>query len=130
MESLTKYYGASILVSASVINSTSHFHLNGINYRCIGNVAVVGKKQYVKTYEIIPFADSPKIKTINLFEESNERLFCQLMFDAALAENLLNQVLDIDPSDKLALMRLELAKQLAMNTDIDNWNYYETPTTK
>ena len=89
---------------------------------------MVGKKQYVKIYEIIPFVDSPKIKTIHLFERSNECLFCQHLFDAAFAENLLNQVLNIDPSDKLALMRLELAKQL--NAGEENWNFFETPTTK
>lgn len=101
VESLTKYYGASILLTQ---DSLSRFDNPGpFNFRYLGQVQVKGKHEPVGLLECFD-GDSPeqvekKSATLELFREGLD-LYLAKDFPGAL--NAFQQVLQENPTDKIA----------------------------
>lgn len=124
IESLTKHYGVSILLSeASIAKLTNptEFH-----FRYLGEVQVKGKKQALKIYECfdgdLPEIVNLKLTTLSLFEEGIQHYFNQSFTQAALA---FKSVLKQNPVDSPAKLFLNKAGRLITNGVDDDWTGVE-----
>ncbi|KAG2392626.1 hypothetical protein C9374_011351 [Naegleria lovaniensis] len=126
LESLTKQLNAHILVTKQIIDTTPMVRESF--FRKIGNIAVVGKNQGIQVYEVIPFDDSPKKNTKDLFEKAMDHLYDRDKFNIGEAISLLKQILTIDPEDELCKMRLITAESLL--NDCSQWTYCDRLTKK
>ncbi|KAL9647576.1 hypothetical protein ABK040_006932 [Willaertia magna] len=129
VESLTKHFGAGILVTKQVIDS-SLIEINKNIYRKIGNVAVVGKKCDVELIEIFP-EYSTKYVTREIFEKGVSNLFDINHLNVENALIYFNKVLEMDKDDTSAKLRKELCEDLLrFEQDLGKWNCVELLKTK
>ena len=129
MEGLTKYYGASVLVSADTLMATDH--PEQFKYRYLGRVQVKGKKEPVGIYDLYE-ADSEEIiklksKSLELFEQGL-RLYYQQDFETAI--NRFQAVLQIYPNDKAAQLYLKNSEKLEKEGVPENWEGVEMMMSK
>lgn len=124
MEGLTKYYGAHLILSDSVLQELRQ--PDSFHHRFLGDVVVKGKKQITGIYDIYE-ADPPgmfakKHQTREMFERGlkayNERSFEEAT--AAFA-----QVLTVHPEDKAAQIYLNNAVKYYSDGVHDNWSAVE-----
>ena len=111
IESLTKIFGANILVSEHSLNGMgSVTNKERANFRFLGKVLVKGKKEFLGIYEC--FSDNAveviqlKIATKSLFETGMAHYFAN---EFSKAETFLSEVLKENPADLAAEM---LVKEL------------------
>ena len=106
LEDLTKYYGVSLLISHHTLtrlhNSTDY------SIRFIEKVKVKGKSKAVAVFEVFD-GDEPKIKESKLATKSifEEGLFLYYQHSMKEAVERFEQVLNINPSDKVAQIYLK-----------------------
>ena len=125
IENLTKFYGASILlseISRNNIPSTEAFH-----FRYLGQVQVKGKQQSIKIYECydgdIPSVFKLKQQTQTTFELGIQHYFNKRFSEAAL---VLEEVIQQNSEDLPAKLYLEKAKDLAEKGVSEYWTGVET----
>ena len=129
IESLTKYYGASILLSEdslNIIESTDEF-----NFRYLGKVLVKGKKNPVGIYEC-PDGDEleskeNKLRTATEFETGLTYFFDQNFAEAAAS---FNQVVKINPKDHVARLFLNKSARYIQEGVSKDWTGTESFDTK
>ncbi|HMZ61865.1 MAG TPA: adenylate/guanylate cyclase domain-containing protein, partial [Leptospiraceae bacterium] len=129
IEGLTKYFGASLLVSGETFRLVRHkekFH-----YRILDTVKVKGKSSSVQVVEI--FDGFPKekaalyIKTKSAFEsavaEYQNREFSKCIIE-------FQKILEINPNDKASQIYLNRAKHFLEFGVPDEWTGIESMTEK
>lgn len=120
VEGLTKYFGASILISfdvLSTIETPGNFH-----YRYLGKVKVKGKQEPLSVYD---FYDGEGEKTIAMLEKT------KVIFEEALkayydkrfakAGELFQNVLKVNPTDRAAKLYLDQTLSYAQNGVPNDW---------
>lgn len=124
IESLTKYYGTSILlseVSLKKIKNLDEFH-----FRYLGEVQVKGKQKPLKIYECFD-ADLPEIVKLKLTTLQLFNTGIQHYFNQAFAQAIFNfeEIVQQNPADKTAQLFLHKARQLAKMGVAENWTGVE-----
>ena len=129
IESLTKHYGASILLSEDSmekIGKRDTFH-----FRYLGKVQVKGKKEPVGLYECYN-GDAPdvavlKTKTQADFEKGLEQFLHQEFPEASAT---FNKVLKVNPDDHTAQLFLNKSSGYIVTAPPDDWDGVEVMTYK
>ena len=129
LESLTKYYGVSILISEDgfrQIMDKKDFH-----FRYLGKVQVKGKKEPVGIYECIngdiPEMMEQKLSTMVEFEKGLSYFFAKEFPEAAGA---FNKVLKSCPMDETARLFLNKASAYTIKGVPEDWTGVEVMSTK
>jgi adenylate cyclase len=115
VESLTKYYGVSILVSENTRAAAPN-----LAYREIDRVRVMGKTEAVTLYEPQPLA-SPNEATLVLFHESL-KLYRNQQWDLAEMQLLNLQKMTPEPQHHLYNMYLERIQNFRRNPPASDWD--------
>lgn len=129
LESLTKYYGATILLSGdslSQIPDAGQFYL-----RYLGKVQVKGKHAPVDLYECID-GDTPEMfdkkrATLELFKAGTDHFFSK---DFAHASVAFQQILQQNPEDRIVQRFLYKAAQFALDGVPEGWQGVEMMAAK
>ena len=121
LESLTKYYGVSLLISGDVVQRLSQpekYHI-----RFLGRAIVKGRQEAITVCEVLDVEVEPvrslKIQTLHIFEEALEQ-YCQGNF--ANAKVGFEQIVALNPADKPSQLYLERIQALLENSIPANWN--------
>ena len=125
MEGLTKYYGAS-----SVISEDTLLHIKNkdeINHRFLGLVRVKGKSRPLKIYELLDGADSDtnrsKIELKEIFEKGLKHYFDQEFVEAA---SVFKEISLKNPKDLGADNYLRICARLMVDGVDDSWDGVES----
>ncbi len=124
MESLTKYYGANILISE---NSKRKIPLTAnFNFRYLGKVQLKGKKQLISIYECFD-GDAPgliefKKETLAQFNRGLDHFFAK---DFERSVSIFKKIVDVNSSDRVCRFFLERASKYAKNGVAESWNGVE-----
>lgn len=119
LESLTKYYGSSLLVSqhAFAANKEAYPH------RFLGRIKVVGKNVPIEIYEILSAEPDDILEKKNnakpFFEEGLSLYFNKQFAEASVQ---LTHSLKVFPEDKAALHYLQQAAQYMLTGVAENWD--------
>lgn len=120
LESLTKYYGVSLLISEDVVQRLSQpekYHI-----RFLDRAIVKGRQEAITVCEVLDVEVEPvrslKIQTLPIFEEGLEQ-YCQGNF--ANAQVCFEQIVAINPADKPSKLYLERIQSLLENSIPANW---------
>jgi tetratricopeptide (TPR) repeat protein len=107
---LTKDYGASLLISHHTFLQLQNF--NQYAFRIIDRVKVKGKSAEVSVYEVFD-ADLPEIREGKLItkQEFEQALLLYKLGSFTEAAQLFEDVLNINPKDKVAQIYLERCQQ-------------------
>lgn len=120
LESLTKVYGSSILLSSDTLISLDD--PNKYHYRFIDKVRVKGKTEAVSVFEVFdsnsPIIKDLKVKTRGEFERGII-LFYNQQF--AQAYQIFHKILDFNSQDKAALFYMERCEQWQKNESPNGW---------
>lgn len=114
LESLTKLYGVSILISEKTLLNLEEAYK--YNYRFLDRVNVKGKKESVGLFEI--FDGDPeeqkglKKQTKSKFEEA---IFLYFQEKFAAAKQIMSEILQINPEDKVAQFYLQRSDKFQNN---------------
>jgi two-component system sensor histidine kinase ChiS len=121
LESLTKYYGVSLLISGDVVERLSQpekYHI-----RFLDRAIVKGRQEAITVCEVLDVELEPvrslKIQTVPIFEEGLEQ-YSQGNF--ANAKVCFEQIVAISPADKPSQLYLERIQALLENSIPANWN--------
>ena len=121
LESLTKYYGVSLLISGDVVERLSQpekYHI-----RFLDRAIVKGRQEAITVCEVLDVELEPvrslKIQTLPIFEEGLEQ-YSQGNF--ANAKVCFEQIVAISPADKPSQLYLERIQTLLENSIPANWN--------
>jgi len=120
LESLTKYYGVSLLISEDVVQRLSQpekYHI-----RFLDRAIVKGRQEAITVCEVLDVEVEPvrslKIQTLPIFEEGLEQ-YCQGNF--ANAQVCFEQIVALNPADKPSQLYLERIQSLLENSIPANW---------
>ncbi len=129
MEGLTKYYGASSIISEDTLSNIRNE--KEINHRFLGLVRVKGKSNPLKIYELLDGVESEtnrlKIELKDLFEKGLEHYFSQEFVEAA---SVFKTVSLKNPSDLGANKYLRICARLMVDGVDDTWDGVESMVTK
>ena len=121
LESLTKYYGVSLLISGDVVERLSQpekYHI-----RFLDRAIVKGRQEAITICEVLDVEREPvrslKIQTVPIFEEGLEQ-YSQGNF--ANAKVCFEQIVAINPADQPSELYLERIQALLENSIPANWN--------
>ena len=121
LESLTKYYGVSLLISGDVVERLSQpekYHI-----RFLDRAIVKGRQEAVTVCEVLNVEREPvrslKIQTLPIFEEGLEQ-YCQGNFANAIV--CFEQIVALNPDDKPSQLYLKRIQSLLENSIPANWN--------
>lgn len=124
LEGLSKYYGASVIISEDTLIKLSNPSL--FNYRFLDIAKVKGKKQAVYIFELIDAEPEPsrskKIETKPIFVKAAE-YYRNQDFEAAL--DLFVEVQKIHPTDKAANLYIKRCQLIIKNGLPEDWNSTE-----
>jgi class 3 adenylate cyclase/ActR/RegA family two-component response regulator len=128
MESLTKHYGANIIVSEA---SKTTLQRQDFHLRYLGQVQVKGKQKVIRAYECFD-GDDPVIKDlkqghIGIFEEGMEAYLAR---EFAQSTALFDQVLQSNPDDQVAYYFRNRAARYLLDGVADDWDGVEKLTSK
>ncbi len=129
LEGLTKVYGSGILVSDAVIYGLSD--REQYKYRFVDRVTVKGKTTAVSVFEIY---DTETEQTISLKQQTAEvfqqglDLYYQQKFVSA--QKTFQNILQINPEDKVAMLYFKRARKYRMYGAPDGWVGVEALTEK
>jgi two-component system, sensor histidine kinase ChiS len=120
LESLTKVYGASILISGQTLSKLD----NAIDYNCrfIDKVQVKGKTELVAVFEV--YNSNPrdifdlKSQTLGIFEQA---VFCYHNQKISEALPLFQEVLKINQEDRVAMLYIKRCEHLQRNAILEEW---------
>ncbi|MFG6100423.1 adenylate/guanylate cyclase domain-containing protein [Leptothoe sp. ISB3NOV94-8A] len=120
LEGLTKYYGASLLISEEVLGQSSQ--PEQYTFRLLDRVIVKGRQEPITIYEVLE-ADLEtshflKKKTLALYQQA--RKFYQ-EGNWVQAQRYFEQVLKINPIDKTVQFYLERIQQLSQRSFPNGW---------
>ena len=120
LESLTKYYGVSLLISGDVVQRLSQpekYHI-----RFLDRAIVKGRQEAITVCEVLDVEVEPvrslKIQTLPIFEEGLEQ-YCQGNF--ANAKVCFEQIVALNPADRPSQLYLERIQSLLENSIPANW---------
>jgi hypothetical protein len=124
MESLTKHYGANIIVTENSINSLenkANFH-----FRYLGKIQVKGKKQAIKAFECFD-GDSPSVKNLKLndlksFEEGMDNFYAR---EFASAVAIFDNILKNNPQDLVASYFRTRSAEYTISGVLEDWDGVE-----
>ncbi|MGB3510714.1 MAG: adenylate/guanylate cyclase domain-containing protein [Microcoleaceae cyanobacterium] len=121
LESLTKIYGVSILISDSVFNKLEN--PTNYNIRFIDRATVKGRKGAIDLYEVLD-GEEEKIIDLKLKTQKQFALALQLYVQGkwSLAQHYFQQVLNINEADRTALLYLKRIDKLKTQIDPQNWD--------
>ena len=121
LESLTKYYGVSLLISGDVVQRLSQpqkYHI-----RFLDRAIVKGRQEAITVCEVLDVEVEPvrslKIQTLPMFEEGLEQ-YCQGNF--ANAQICFEQIVALNPDDKPSQLYIKRIQSLLENSIPANWN--------
>ncbi len=121
IEGLTKYYGASIIISETTFNDLQN--PQEFTYRFLGQVRVKGKAKGIGIIEILDGKSDEELsifsKSINIFNESYKN-YTQAKFKEALSG--FEEVIKINLNDKAAKLYKERAIYHIQNGVPENWD--------
>ncbi len=124
IESLTKYYKSSLLMSSQTIAHISEPH--SFNLRSLGNVRLKGKHQLLNIIECIDGLCGPefemKVDTMPRFAEAM-KLYQEQHFEKAIP--LFQDILNINPADSTGQHFLNNALKYHRNGVPENWTGVE-----
>lgn len=124
LEGLSKFYGASAIISEDTLIKLSNPAL--FNYRFLDIAKVKGKKQAIYIFELIDAEPEPsrskKMETRPIFVKATE-YYRNQDFDAAL--DLFLEVQNIHPTDKAASIYIKRCQQIIKNGLPEDWNSTE-----
>lgn len=130
LEGLTKFYGVSLLISQQAYEHLTNPELYQLRF--LDRAIVKGRKEPLAVYEVLDAEVEElrnlKLKTQSDFEQGLE-LFTQKE-GLAEAKVCFEKVLNINPSDKTALLYLQRIDLLAKQGVPENWNGVWTFTDK
>ena len=129
LESLTKLYGASILISGQTLIGLNN--ITQYNYRFIDKVKVKGKTELVSVFEI--FDSNPpelidlKIRTRSNFEQG---VVLYNNYEISQAYQLFQNVLQLNERDRAAQLYIRRCEQLQNNMLPEEWEKIEEENQK
>jgi two-component system sensor histidine kinase ChiS len=129
LEGLTRFYGASILISETTLSRIEDS--SRYNYRLLGKVRVKGKNNAILVYEV--FDGDPeniaelKLQTKSSFENGLELYYQQEFAEASVQ---FKNVLKINPEDKTARLYLEHSAQFMVKGVPTDWDGVEEVSEK
>ncbi|MGB3756234.1 MAG: ATP-binding protein [Rivularia sp. (in: cyanobacteria)] len=120
LESLTKFYGVSLVISQQALQQLSK--PEEYQMRFLDRVIVKGRSEAIAIYEILD-GELPEIRDLKLlsladFENGLESYRCG---DCLKAKEYFEKVLVVNPEDKAAALYLERVEQLQSNGVPENW---------
>jgi two-component system sensor histidine kinase ChiS len=123
LESLTKYYGSSLLVSQNVLLANKETYPT----RFLGKIKVVGKTQTIEIYEILSAEpdeiSEKKNASKSFFEEGLQLYFNKKFAEASVA---FTQSLKAFPNDKAALHYLQESAHYMLTGVPEEWDGTDT----
>ncbi|MCS6791696.1 MAG: CHASE2 domain-containing protein [Oscillatoriaceae bacterium SKW80] len=121
LEGLTKFYGASLLISGQVLEKLTQ--RDRYHFRFLDNVIVKGKNEPIAIYEVldgeIETVKKLKLQTQSAFEAGIENYARGNLLPA---KDYFQKVLYINPQDKAALLYLDRIQQLITHGLPDGWD--------
>lgn len=120
LESLTKVYGASILISGQTLSKLD----NAVDYNCrfIDKVQVKGKTELIAVFEVYDSNTHEifdlKSQTLGIFEQA---IFCYHNKKISEAFQLFQEVLRINKEDRVAMLYIKRCQQLQNYTSVEEW---------
>lgn len=129
LESLTKHYGVSILLSEDSLNEIED--KTAFNFRYLGKVLVKGKKNPVGIYECLD-GDQLELRQQKLQTTSEFSTGLSYFFNRKFAEATfsLNQVIQVNPDDQVARLFLNRSARLIQEGVPQGWTGIESFDTK
>ena len=120
LESLTKVYGASILISGQTLSKLD----NATDYNCrfIDQVQVKGKTERIAVFEV--YDSNPreifdlKSQTLGIFEQA---ILCYHNQKVSEAFQLFQEVLKINKEDRVAMLYIKRCEQLQNPAIVEEW---------
>ncbi|MEG3859018.1 ATP-binding protein [Microcoleus sp. herbarium12] len=129
LEGLTKVYGAGILVSGTIIDRLDAPET--YKYRFVDRVKVKGKTNIVSVFEIYDTETDKSIalkqQTAEIFQEGLN-FYYQQKFVAA--QKIFQNILQINPDDRVAMLYFKRARKYRMYGVPDGWSGVEAWTEK
>ena len=129
LEGLTKAYGSGILVSDTII-----YHLSDreqYKYRFVDRVTVKGKTTAVSVFEIYDTEAEQSIalkqQTSEVFQEGLDFYYKQKF---VLAQKIFQNILQVNPEDKVAMLYFKRSRKYRMYGAPDGWAGVEALTEK
>lgn len=124
MEGLTKYYGATTIVSGSTFQGMGE--TDGMNYRFLGQVLVKGKNEPIKIYD---FYDGDR-EDIGLKKENSKKLFQEglgayFQKDFKASKHAFTEILQHFPEDQASLSYLNKSTNYLEKGVPDTWTGVE-----
>jgi adenylate cyclase len=121
LEGLTKFYGASLVISKDVLDRLSQ--PDNYQIRFLDRAIVKGRKEPIAIYEVLDACDQStydlKIKTLPDFEQGL-MYYCDGNF--VESKRYFEKVLSSNPLDNTAKLYLERVQQLSQDGIPTNWN--------
>ena len=120
MEGLTKYYGATTIVSGATFDGISH--TDGMNYRYLGQVLVKGKMEPIRIYDFFD-GDSENIgiKKENSLQSFQQGLAAYFEKDFQAAIKIFSEILSTFPEDKASKSYLSKSQAYLQTGVPDDW---------
>ncbi|MGC1395584.1 MAG: adenylate/guanylate cyclase domain-containing protein, partial [Coleofasciculaceae cyanobacterium] len=120
LESLTKVYGASILISRQTLSKLD----NATDYNCrfVDKVQVKGKTELIAVFEV--YDSNPreifdlKSQTLGTFEQA---IYCYHDQKISEALQLFQEVLKINKEDRVAMLYIKRCEHLQNHTTVEEW---------
>lgn len=120
VEGLTKFLGAQIIISETVINKVSS--PEKFYKRILGRIRVKGKNEPIQIFEILSGLSEKdldlKLKTKEQFEFA---IFQYVLKEIETAKKSFEELLSINPNDKAVIFYFEKCKELIKNGIPDMW---------
>ncbi len=112
VETLTKIFGAQIIVTSDVLLSLGNEPKYA--YRFLGRVTVKGKQNSVSIFEILDgLPDSLRERKLQTMEIFDRAMVCYIRDDFRKASLLFKEVLEMDPDDRAAALYLRKCNDAA-----------------
>lgn len=126
LESLTKYYGAKILLSDDSYGKLATTDQCKLHFRYLGQVVVKGKIEPIGVYECLEGEDETqlelKVKTLESFQEAIA-LYFQRSFSRASV--IFETILELNPNDRVVKLFLNKSGTNLAYGVPDDWNGVE-----
>ncbi len=121
LESLTKYYGVSILISESVFQGLKNPEKYQIRF--LDRVSVLGRNEPINVYEVLE-GEVDSVRELKLQTQVDFELALKSYRagDLVLAKNYFQKVLAVNSVDKTSLLYLERIYQLTVTGLPENWD--------
>ncbi|MGE5415800.1 MAG: adenylate/guanylate cyclase domain-containing protein [Acidobacteriota bacterium] len=121
LESLTKHFGASIIVSEVTLNKASS--LPNCERRFLGRVRVKGKNQWVPIYELFEASgdetDKAKLENRHAFEAAVNSF---IKGDVTTAHKMFKEMSHTSPHDKAILLYLDKCDKMKKGEHPEHWD--------